>query len=330
MEYRRSTCGRVCEVCCEEVESGSLAGCAKCAHRYCVTCVRRYWETQIFSGSHGRLACLHGGCGVSATESDICSVVSLRAYRRMLYFRARDKNSEAKFCPFEPCWALLPGVTASVGDVSITTCDECTRDVCTHCEQPWTQDHQCTTPKGRGVFASRVWAVTHTKACPSCGARIQRARGCAHMTCARCAAYFCWRCRGFLHNDCNRGRTCVCDRLLTGAAYGGLAAVAVIGAPVIITGAILGGAPWLVYRMVKRKQQRANSNDEEGALPPFNNRSTDESYDDLARFIAARTYRNNAIPLVLDNHDELRDARDGDGSGSGSGAGAGLRRRNTK
>lgn len=85
------------------------------------------------------------------------------------------------------------------------------------------------------------------------------------MTCARCAAYFCWRCRGFLHADCARGRACVCDRLLTGAAYSGLVAAAVIGAPVIVAGAIVGGGPWLVYRLVKRSRMRAAGERDAGA-----------------------------------------------------------------
>ena len=262
---------------------GAMAGCSLCTHRYCVACVKRYWEKQIFSGAHARLACMHGGCGVHASDADVARVVDTRAYRRMRYFRARDTHPDGLFCPYEPCWALLPP-----GE-GVITCNECQRRVCADCEQPWDENHTCATPKGRGVFASRLWAVTHTKACPSCNARIQRARGCAHMTCARCTAYFCWRCRGFLHNDCNRGRTCVCDKIITGAAYGGLAAVAVIGAPVIITGAILGGAPWLVYRLVKRNKRSAEHNIP-GARP-------DEIDDDLARFMALRN-RSAQVPQV--------------------------------
>lgn len=353
MEYRRRSggaSGRLCEVCCEEVEDESkMAGCTQCTHRYCMMCVKRYWEKQIFSGAHDRLSCMHGGCGVQASDSDVQLVVDTRAYRRMIYFRTRDKNPNSKFCPYEPCWAELPSTTNSV-----VTCSECERFVCVSCEQPWSTSHVCATPKNRGTFASRLWAATHTKACPSCNTRIQRARGCAHMTCARCTAYFCWRCRGFLHNDCNRGRTCVCDKIIHSVAYGGMAAVAVIGAPVILTGVILGGAPWLVYHFVKRNRGSNTgtaANAPNGIDQPILVPAGVEFEDDFAHFLAPRN-RNistvaqhasagthvtanstGAVVMASDVTTVMANVIDDASPDSGSvadGGGAELRRRNTK
>lgn len=254
----------ICEVCCDALPASQRAGCGGCAHRYCARCVGTYWEGLIFSGAHSRLHCMFGGCGVSATDVDVARVVPPRVFRRMLYFRARDahaSNPHARFCPTDGCWALVSTKPApSEGDAS-ASCGECEQKMCLRCERAVTpgEMHECVTrkpaPRQRLLFS--LWAASHTKSCPQCGTRIQRSRGCSHMTCARCAAYFCWRCRGFLHADCARGRACVCDRILTGAAYSGLVAAAVIGAPVLIAGAVVGGAPWLVYRLVKRSKARA-------------------------------------------------------------------------
>ena len=251
---------QLCEVCCETVQPHSLRGCSDCPHRFCVRCIRIYWEGLIFSGSHARIICMFGGCGATATDEDVRSVVSDRTFRRMRFFRERDSlasNPNVRFCPKDGCWALVTSV-APRDQRSPLICKDCRTRMCFKCEAEVDGDHHCTIRKigkaHRLLF--ELWATCHTKTCPACNCRIQRSHGCSHMTCARCNAYFCWRCRGFLHNDCPRGRPCICDRIMAGAAYSGLVAAAIIGAPVIITGAGVGGAPYLVYRLVKRKQKR--------------------------------------------------------------------------
>jgi hypothetical protein len=47
-----------------------------------------------------------------------------------------------------------------------------------------------------GVKSSEHWKSEHSKPCPGCFARIERNKGCPHMTCAHCRTEFCWFCTG--------------------------------------------------------------------------------------------------------------------------------------
>lgn len=205
---------------------------------------------------------MFGGCGVPATDRDVLAVVPERTYKRMLYFRSRDAHADqecARWCPQDGCWELVCTQAPRGSQGSELDCPRCGKQMCFKCEMEVTKDHQCPTQKVRRAhkLLFDLWASWNTKTCPACSCRIQRSHGCSHMTCARCDAYFCWRCRGYLNNGCPpKGRTCVCDRIMTGAAYSGLAAIAIIGAPIIVTGVLIGGGPYLVYRVVRRKHKR--------------------------------------------------------------------------
>eukprot|EP00004_Rigifila_ramosa_P014555 TRINITY_DN3319_c0_g1_i1.p2 TRINITY_DN3319_c0_g1~~TRINITY_DN3319_c0_g1_i1.p2 ORF type:complete len:186 (+),score=29.02 TRINITY_DN3319_c0_g1_i1:725-1282(+) len=48
--------------------------------------------------------------------------------------------------------------------------------------------------------SKRLIAST-TRGCPGCGFRIDRTSGCAHMTCSRCHASFCWLCGRSVASD---------------------------------------------------------------------------------------------------------------------------------
>lgn len=256
----------LCEVCCEMQPAKGMAGCGGCAHRYCVTCLRTYWEGAIFSGNHVRLLCMYGGCGVAASDEDVRAVVQGRSYRKMLFFRSRDlwaHNPAARWCASDGCWALVAD-RAPQDTRSPLVCPRCSAGVCYKCEQSVelganASPHDCAARRARKTHGImfEMWATVHTKACPACACRIQRNHGCSHMTCTRCAAYWCWRCKGFLNNGCPLpGRPCVCDRVMAGAAYSGLVVATVVGSPFILTAAVLGGGPYLLYRMVKTNNVR--------------------------------------------------------------------------
>lgn len=127
-----------------------------------------------------------------------------------------------------------------------------------------TTEHVCTMPPVHTVdsntCASVLWATFHTKVCPTCKIRIQRNKGCSHMTCSRCDAYFCWRCKGYLQNGASLpGRACVCDKILGVAQYTGLVVGAVILSPVIVVGAVVGSGPYVIYRVNRYYRSRARS-----------------------------------------------------------------------
>ncbi|KAH7344624.1 hypothetical protein B0J17DRAFT_9134 [Rhizoctonia solani] len=48
---------------------------------------------------------------------------------------------------------------------------------------------------------NEVWLQERTTACPRCETRVEKSEGCNHMTCARCAVHFCFRCGAKLRAD---------------------------------------------------------------------------------------------------------------------------------
>eukprot|EP00178_Gracilaria_changii_P004015 TRINITY_DN1611_c0_g1_i1.p1 TRINITY_DN1611_c0_g1~~TRINITY_DN1611_c0_g1_i1.p1 ORF type:complete len:472 (-),score=51.39 TRINITY_DN1611_c0_g1_i1:782-2197(-) len=261
----------LCDVCCEHVPPSSLRGCSGCTHRYCASCVEKHWTASIYSGNHARLHCMYGGCAVFATDDDIVNVVCHRTYRKMLYFRSRDQYSTlpgARWCAADLCWQYLGDFeqlahTRRADQPHTVACPRCSAKTCFKCERQLsfsTAVHVCASRKSNKAHNAMfgVWAMLHTKSCPACAARIQRNHGCSHMTCTRCSSYFCWRCKGFLNNGCTLpGRACICDRVMTAAAYSGLAVAGVIGSPLIFGAMLLGGPPYLAYRVVKARRTRA-------------------------------------------------------------------------
>lgn len=204
---------------------------------------------------------MYGGCGVEATNADIMAVVPPRVYRKMIYFRSRDEMAGepgAKWCATDGCWQFL-GVFGDKGG-GVVQCATCSGKTCVRCERSTTGSrHVCVERKRnrRHGMLFGVWAAVHTKSCPMCSARIERNHGCSHMTCTRCGSYFCWRCRGFLNNGCPLpGRACVCDRVMTVMAYSGLAVVGVVGSPLIVGGVVVGGVPYVMWKVWKGRKGR--------------------------------------------------------------------------
>lgn len=290
----------VCEICCEIVPKSELRGCAPCTHRYCRACVAIFWHTAIFSGRHNHVPCACGGCTATATDDDIVEVVSQRTYARMLYFRSRDaniNNPHVRWCPVEGCWQIITERPAP--NTTFVDCPDCSARVCYKCGMGLVQNHACPPLRPTSQTAATIdsctfhlWAFTHTKTCPTCHARIQRNKGCSHMTCSRCSAYFCWRCRGYLKCGTKlQGRPCVCDALLGTVVYSGMLVVGLVTAPFIIAGAVVGAAPFAIYRFAKKRRSRT--------LEPRNLLST-HTTDIAASAVASRADHVPEIDFLVD------------------------------
>ncbi|CAN8067955.1 unnamed protein product [Agarophyton chilense] len=78
------------------------------------------------------------------------------------------------------------------------------------------------------------------------------------MTCTRCSSYFCWRCKGYLNNGCPLpGRPCICDSVMTAAAYSALTVAGVAASPLIAATVLVAAPPYLAYRVVNARRARA-------------------------------------------------------------------------
>lgn len=270
---RPSFCGgsSTCEICCERVPLSSLRGCGECCPastdlpgRYCRTCLATHWHSLIFSGAHSRVVCI---CGGSVSDADIADVCSERTCARMLYFRSRDQHKDKPhvlWCPRDGCWALISAPPAA--NATHVDCPQCHARICYKCEVEDEPGHVC--PPRRQTAATALnsavcgaWALVHTKSCPTCHAPIAKGGGCAHVSCSRCSAYFCWRCKGYLHSGAPlRGRACVCDKVMTVAVQAGLLTLCIVGSPIWITAAVVGAGPYAVYRLDRRRKARSQHN----------------------------------------------------------------------
>ena len=255
---RRSSNSAMCEVCCEVVEKKNLHGCSGCSHKYCKVCLSQYWTSSIFSGGHNRIRCMMGGCVVIASDEDVKGVVNERTFKKMQYFRTRDEladRDDVVWCVREMCWQPI----ICKGKDKVVECHRCSMRVCRSCENEEHPGAGCESKreKTRDNVTFKGWAIFHTKTCPRCRCRIQRNLGCSHMTCSRCNAYFCWRCKGFLPNGWPvQGRPCVCEKVANTVVYSGLVVAGIVGSPLIIAAAIVGGPPYGLYKYVKSKSRK--------------------------------------------------------------------------
>jgi hypothetical protein len=317
----------LCEVCYGYVRVSELRGCSGCEHVYCRLCLNTYWRGAVFSGGHARLTCMSGGCQVAAIDKDVAAVVSPRTMAKLRYFRSRDAhatNPHVRWCPRDGCWREILAMPAP--NTTTVFCPDCGTAVCYKCGEEEEEEeeeeghaegeggddggrggrrgHNCllqrSPPTAATVEAAtfHFWAAFHTKLCPSCHARIQRDHGCSHMTCSRCNAYFCWRCKGFLHSGApSRGRPCVCDRIVGTALYSGLIVVGLVGLPVILTVCALGSGPYLIYHYARRHETRAR----EHRANVLNSADIDDNDDhtsgtDVEVLAGARNVQQHAAP----------------------------------
>jgi IBR domain, a half RING-finger domain len=256
-----------CQICCEAVPTSSLLGVSSCTHRYCPTCLRHHWTSQIFSGhasAHtATLSCPSPGCAAPASEPDIASAVTPRTHARLRYFRSRHAlaaDKHQRWCDTDGCWRPLP--PAPLGPPAAVVCTGCAARGCARCGAPWPAGaHVCAAPHRAPASAAafRVYAALRTKTCPSCRVRIERAAGCLHMTCAACGEYFCWRCRGRLIRGAGiayggLGRPCACERVAGAVVYVGLVVtVVVLASPAVIVAGMV-GVPYIVWRACRKNK----------------------------------------------------------------------------
>lgn len=109
----------LCTVCFGRFPPGEMVTLAACVHGFCSSCYESYLTSEIFSGKHDRLTCLHGGCVIPATDRDVERLVSPRTYRKLVYFRDRDLarsegEEDARWCAAEGCWARLHSAAVSI------------------------------------------------------------------------------------------------------------------------------------------------------------------------------------------------------------------------
>lgn len=209
--------------------------CVACEAPTCARCFRLWVNSRIRAGAAHALTC--PACPHPLMDDDVRRWCSRAVYIRCRFLRTRHLHKHdprAVWCPNEQCRLLLPytfhlshhSIYDETNSVVQTTkpmaCPECRTDICPDCLQIAHPHFPCAgsgslqrgsaAPRKTSMFQPRVktvrslrhsvaqwvWTVAHTKKCPCCHVRIQRAGGCAHMYCTLCGTRFCWTCLGAL------------------------------------------------------------------------------------------------------------------------------------
>lgn len=211
--------------------------CVACEAPTCARCFRLWVNSRIRAGAAHALtcpACPHPLTDDDVRRWCSRTVYIRCRFLRTRHLHKHDPG--AVWCPNEQCRLLLPyafhlsrlaqqdgGNHDQHAAAKIAECPECYTDICLNCFQTAHPSHiPCAgsgsfqrgslAPRKTSVFHPRVrtvrslrhsvaqwvWTVAHTKKCPCCHVRIQRAGGCAHMYCTLCGTRFCWICLGAL------------------------------------------------------------------------------------------------------------------------------------
>ncbi|XP_010436716.2 PREDICTED: E3 ubiquitin-protein ligase dbl4 [Camelina sativa] len=191
----------VCTICFEETDAEGMFFNDKCLHRHCVSCVKRYVEVKLFSGTFP--ICLEDGCKSELTLESCSKVLTPMAVEMWKQKMEEDliPVAEKIYCPYPTCSMLMSKTKlSSETDQSSNarSCIKCYGRFCIDCKVPWHSDLSCDEYKNlngelndmklASLAIDNMW-----RQCDHCGHLIGRDEGCRRMTC-KCGHVFCYIC----------------------------------------------------------------------------------------------------------------------------------------
>lgn len=197
---------RECPVCLTEQSAHHFPPIQTCHHRSCVTCLRRYLAIEI-SESRVNIACPE--CNERFHPNDMRCIledeVIMGKYEDFMLRRVLATDPDTRWCPAPDCgYAVIASGCAGCPKLKCER-EGCDTYFCYHCKQHWHPNQTCDaaraerSPNIRSAsisYSHESGAQNEIKPCPRCGAFIVKMNdgSCNHMTCAVCAAEFCWLC----------------------------------------------------------------------------------------------------------------------------------------
>ena len=192
----------------------------ECRHgqrEICDDCVYQVVSTALQGSLSNRITCPESECAATLSSDKVRETLQVNQDLSLLQryehhvererVRAIPNNVE---CAHE-CGSWQRHLSSDLRVV----CIHCRRTTCFNHRVRWHQGRTCaqferqiaTVDPASGRYINR-----HTKTCPGCSSRIERASGCPHMTCTRCEAEFCWICLAPYIDD---GESTVCSHRRT-------------------------------------------------------------------------------------------------------------------
>ncbi|XP_014203877.1 E3 ubiquitin-protein ligase RNF19A [Copidosoma floridanum] len=197
-----------CPLCLAELPAELFPTIQSCHHRSCYDCFQQYLKVEI-SESRVNIACPE--CTEPLHPNDIRMIlndqVQLEKYEDFMVRRVLAVEPDARWCPAPDCsYAVIASGCASCPKLRCERpgCDSC---FCYHCKARWHPNQTCDAARAqRAQYYERNSPLNFNqidaqqrddiKPCPRCQVLIFKMDdgSCNHMTCAVCAAEFCWLC----------------------------------------------------------------------------------------------------------------------------------------
>ncbi|KAJ8681965.1 hypothetical protein QAD02_017757 [Eretmocerus hayati] len=199
---------RDCPLCLIELPVEFFPAIQTCHHRSCYDCFQQYLRMEI-SESRVNIACPE--CSEPLHPNDIRMILNdqtqLEKYEDFMVRRVLAVEPDTRWCPAPDCsFAVIASGCASCPKLR---CERpgCDSYFCYHCKAQWHPNQTCDAARAqRSQCYDRSSSLSFSqsdsqrrndiKPCPRCQVLIFKMNdgSCNHMTCAVCAAEFCWLC----------------------------------------------------------------------------------------------------------------------------------------
>ncbi|KAF0696778.1 Aste57867_12499 [Aphanomyces stellatus] len=174
-----------CIVCLDQVPAtDGVVHCPACPpdKLCCSPCMEKHLQAKLTS-RQVVLGC--PGCNSPLAPDTLKRFLSPFWLRQLHQLREEQHAFSCPTC-HSPC------VDSRFSKTSVT-CASCKASWCLDCGHKY---HYFATAACRDATFRRWRSQHNVKACPHCKRYIEKTVGCDHMTCAKCAHQFCWRCKG--------------------------------------------------------------------------------------------------------------------------------------
>ncbi|RPD76632.1 hypothetical protein L226DRAFT_381667, partial [Lentinus tigrinus ALCF2SS1-7] len=181
-----------------------------CSHAYCRSCLQHYLGSlgQPAQGAAQTVAaCLaeleqedgsRKACGHGIPLETIRGLLTPGEEERLLdvtfLSHIHSRAQEFRYCPTADCQTIYRAST----DGTLLRCPSCLARICSTCHVESHEGLTCAEFKDNlsgGEDSFRRWRDEHgVKACPGCGAGLEKSGGCNHMHCVHCGTHMCWVC----------------------------------------------------------------------------------------------------------------------------------------
>ena len=157
-------------------------------------------KQQIERADVDKIKCFNFDCDEAVSKKKIESIMKvhnvggdlLEKYERFKEKKANDSDPLIRWCTKPGCDTTI---RAENTDATKLTCPTCSTEVCYQCKEPWHgEDVTCDEAIEQQMEGWAEETRVNIQACPLCKSKIEKNKGCNHMTCAFCEYEFCWGC----------------------------------------------------------------------------------------------------------------------------------------